>query len=157
MRASFSVADTVSMEAIVYTRFTVVVLAALCTATAATAQNPDPLPGRLVGQYTLVAGRNNKINVVPLELADIKVEGEKVTGIVANYRSPAGNCISDKTPFNGTYQNGQLIIKSMPMVSQFADGRPCGGIAINVKVSAGRANGTFKVGAQEGPIAFEAK
>ena len=140
-----------------YTRITVIAVAMLCTATVASARNPDPLPGRLVGQYTLAAGRYNKTNAMPVDLEDIKVNGEVVTGIVANYRSAAGNCISDKTPFNGTYKNGQLSVMSMPMVNQLADGRPCGGIVINVKVSAGRARGTYKVGGQNGPIEFEAK
>lgn len=94
---------------------------------------------------------------MPVDLVDIKVNGEVVTGTVANYSSAAGNCVSDKTPFNGTYKKGQLSIMSMPMVNKLADGRPCAGIVINVKVSTGRASGTYKVGAQRGPIEFEAK
>ena len=139
------------------TRFTVLTLAVLCTATVATAQNPDPLPGRFVGHYTVTTGGENKLNVVPVELADIKLEGEKVTGIVANYRSPNGNCVADKTPFNGTYQGGQLSIKSMPLVSQRPDGNPCGPVVFDVKVSAGRASGTYRGGPLQGAIEFEAK
>lgn len=105
----------------------------------------------------MVADKFNKINVMPVDLVDIKVNGEMVTGIVANYRSAAGNCVSNKTRFNGTYKNGQLSILSKPMVNQSADGRPCAGIVINVRVSAGRARGTYKVGDQNGPIEFEAK
>lgn len=139
------------------TRMIVIAVAMLCTATVASARNPDPLPGRLVGQYTLAADRYNKISVMPIELDDIKVNGEMVTGIVANYRSSAGSCVSSKTRFNGTYKNGQLSILSMPMVNRSADGRPCAGIVINVKVSAGRARGTYKAGDQSGSIEFEAK
>ena len=139
------------------TRIIVIAVAMLCTATVASARNPDPLPGRLVGQYTLAADRYNKTNVMPIDLEDIKVNGEMVTGIVANYRSAAGNCVSNKTRFNGTYKNGQLSVLSMPMASRSADGRPCAGIVINVRVSAGRARGTYKVGDQNGPIEFEAK
>jgi hypothetical protein len=135
----------------------VLALAALCTATAATAQNPDPLPGRLVGSYSVAVGGNNKLKVVPVELTDIKADGGKVTGIVANYRSPNGNCVAEKTPFNGTYQDGQLSIKSMPLASNRPDGNPCGSVVISVKVSAGRAVGTYKGGPLEGPIEFDAK
>ncbi len=140
-----------------YTHLTVIAVVLLCTATIASAQNPDPLPGRLVGQYTLAAGKYNKTNIMPVDLVDIKVNGEVVTGIVANYSSAMGNCISDKTPFNGTYKKGQLSIMSMPMVSRIADGRPCAGIVIKVKVSAGRASGTYKAGTQMGRIEFEVK
>jgi len=140
-----------------HARVTAVALAALCAATVASAQNPDPLPGRLVGNYTVVTGGKNKLNVVPVELTDIKTDGGKVTGIVANYRSPNGNCVAEKTPFNGTYQDGKLSIKSMQLVSQRPDGNPCGVVVIDVKVSAGRASGTYKAGPLEGPIEFEAK
>ena len=140
-----------------YARITVIAVAMLCTATVASAQNPVPLPGRLVGQYTLAADRYNKTTVMPVDLEDIKANGEMVTGIVANYRSAAGNCVSDKTPFSGTYKSGQLSILSMPMVNRSADGGPCAGIVINVRVSAGRASGTYNVGGQNGPIEFEAK
>jgi hypothetical protein len=105
----------------------------------------------------LAADRYNKTTVMPIDLENIKVNGELVTGIVANYRSAAGNCVSDKTPFNGTYKNGQLSVLSMSMVNKSAAGRPCAGIVINVTVSAGRASGTYKVGDQSGPIEFEAK
>lgn len=68
--AKLSVTHAVGEGAIVYTRIAV---AMLCTATVASAQNPERLPGRLVGQYTLVADRYNKTNVMPvdLELASI--------------------------------------------------------------------------------------
>jgi hypothetical protein len=85
------------------------------------------------------------------------MDGAIVTGIVANYRSPNGNCVAEKTPFNGTYQDGRLSIKSMPLVSHRPDGNPCGPVVIDVKVSAGRASGTYKAGPLEGPIDFEAK
>jgi hypothetical protein len=132
-------------------------LAVVCASTVAVAQNPDPLPGRLVGSFSVTTGGKNKLNVVPVELTDIKLNGEKVTGIVANYRSPNGYCVSDKTPFTGTYQGGRLSIKSAALVSQRPDGNPCGSVLIDVKVSAGRASGTYKAGPLEGPIEFEAK
>ena len=137
------------------TRFTVVALAALCAATVASAQNPDPLPGRLVGHYMMM--REKKILVIPVELMDIKMDGGKVTGIVANYQNPAGACVAEKTPFNGTYQDGKLSIKSMPMVSQRPDVKRCAPLVIDVKLSAGRASGTYKAGPLEGLIDFEAK
>jgi hypothetical protein len=132
-------------------------LAILCTATVATAQNPDPLPARLTGSYTVMVGANNKMKQVPVELTDIKMDGGKVTGIVANYRSPNGNCVADKTPFDGTYKDGQLSIKSTTLVSQRPDGNPCGSVFFDVKVSAGRASGTYKAGPLGGPIEFDAK
>ena len=140
-----------------HARITVVALTALCAATVAGAQNPDPLPGRLVGTYAVTTGGNNKINVVPVELTEIKVAEERVSGIVANYRTPNGFCISENTPFNGTYQNGMLSVRSRPLVSQSPDGRPCGPVIINVKFSAGRASGTYKMGPLEGTIDLEAK
>lgn len=142
---------------IVCTRVATIAVAILCTATVASAQAPSPLPSRLVGQYTLKADRYNETSVMPIDLEDIKVNGEMVTGIVANYRGAGGNCVSNKTRFTGTYKNGQLSALSMPMLNQSADGKPCAGIAINVRVSAGRASGTYKVGDQNGPIEFEAK
>jgi len=141
----------------VHTRCIIIAVAMLCIAMVANAQNPEPLPGRLVGNYMVVTGGRNRINVAPVELADIKVDGEKVTGIVATYRNPSGYCVADKTPFTGTYQNGQLSIKSMPLVSRRPDAETCGGIVINVKVSAGRASGTYQTGQREGTIEFEAK
>ena len=91
-----------------------------------------------------------------LELTDIKVVGERVTGIVENYRSPNGACFSEKTPFNGTYRNGLLAIESMPLGSQQRDSHPCGGIAFEVKISAGRASGTYKAGPLQGRVELEA-
>ena len=105
----------------------------------------------------MTVGRNNKLNVVPVELTDIKLNGERVTGIVASYRSPNGYCVADKTPFTGTYHAGQLSIKSTALVSQRPDGNPCGSVFIDVKLNAGRASGTYKAGPLEGPIEFEAK
>jgi hypothetical protein len=139
------------------TRFAVLALAVACTAPVASAQNSEPLPGQLVGSFSVTRGANNRRAVVPVELTNIKLDGAKVTGIVSNYRSPNGYCVADKTPFNGTFQDGQLSIKSMPLMSQRPDGGPCGGITINVKVSAGRATGTYSAGALAGPIEFEAK
>ena len=139
------------------TRLVVLMLGLVYAATVAIAQSPDPLPGRLMGSFSVTTGGKNKLNVVPVELTDIKLNGEKVTGIVANYRSPNGYCVADKTPFTGTYQAGQLSIKSTALVSQRPDGNPCGGVVIDVKVSAGRASGTYKAGPLEGPIDFEAK
>ena len=82
---------------------------------------------------------------------------ENVKGVVSTYRSPAGNCVSENTAFKGTYKDGSLRIKSGPLKSQFADGRACGGIAIEAKVDGGRASGTLTVGSEVFPIDLEAK
>jgi hypothetical protein len=134
--------------------FAVVALALICPAVGANAQNPDPLPGRLVGSYSVTVG-GNKTRMGQVELTDVKVTREKVTGILATYRSPNDICFADKTPFDGSYQNGLLTIKSMPLVSQRPDSHPCAGIAIKVNVSAGRASGTYKAGPLEGLIELE--
>jgi len=126
--------------------------------TSATAQAPVPLPGKLVGEYLFTSPSGKKRSVVPVELTDIKAEGDKVSGIVSNYRSHDGNCVSDNTPFSGTYQDGLLSIKSKPMTSKKADGAPCAGIVINVKLSGGHATGTFGAGKDNGTaIDFDAK
>jgi hypothetical protein len=131
----------------------------LCVTTVASSQNPETLPGRLVGGYTESYGKAGKTAILPVELTNIKSEGERVTGVVAEYRSRLGNCVSDMTPFEGTYKDGQLSIKSKAMMSQRADGTPCGGIVINVKISAGRAVGTFGGGNKDRgiPIELEAR
>ena len=94
--------------------------------------------------------------MIPLELSQITTDGENVNGVVS-YRSPAGNCVSDNTAFKGTYREGVLSIKSGKMNSNFADGRPCGGIAIDAKMDGRRASGTLKVGSAVFPVELEAK
>jgi hypothetical protein len=110
------------------------------------AQTSVPLPGKLTGSYQDKARRAGKMAVIPVELTDISTDGEKVSGIVSNYRSPAGNCISDNTPFKGTYKDGLLNAKSEKLKSQFADNRPCGGIGIELKLSGGNWHGTLTAG-----------
>ena len=121
------------------------------------AQTSAPLPGKLAGQYDWHSSNNRKISAIPVELSAITAEGENVKGVLSAYRSPAGNCVSENTAFNGTYKDGALSIKSGPLKSQFADGRPCGGIAIEVKLDGGRASGTLTVGSEVSPIDLEAK
>ena len=95
---------------------------------------------------------------MPVELSGIKVDGENVTGVVSEFRTVAGTCIADNTPFAGTYKDGALSIKSKPMVSQKADGEKCGGLVLNANFSEGRATGTFGLGKDNGTaIEFAAK
>ena len=121
------------------------------------AQTSAPLPGKLAGNYDWHSRDNRRIVAISVELSEITTDGEKVKGVRSAYRSPAGNCISESTPFNGTYKDGALSIKSGPLKSQFADGRRCGGIAIEVKPDGGGASGILKVGSQVSSIYLEAK
>src|SRR5580765_5808539 len=89
----------------------------------AVAQTSSPLPSTLTGQYYWQSGQKRK--PIAVELSNISADGESVKGVVSKYSSPAANCISDDTPFNGTYKDGTLRIKSAPLKSQFADGKPC--------------------------------
>ena len=121
------------------------------------AQTSAPLPAKLAGQYDWHSPANKKLMVIPVELSEMTSDGENVKGVLSAYRSPAGNCVSDNTAFKGTYKDGALSIKSGPLKSQFADGRACGGITIEVKLDSGRASGTLKAGADVSSIDLEAK
>ena len=121
------------------------------------AQTAAPLPGKLAGKYDWHSRDNRRIVAIAVELSEITTDGENVKGVVSAYRSPVGNCVSENTAFNGTYKDGALSIKSGPLKSQFADGRPCGGIAIEVKLDGGRASGILKVGSEVSSIYLEAK
>ena len=122
------------------------------------AQTSAPLPGKLSGEYQWHSSGSMRKNLsIPVALSEITSDGDKVTGVVSAYRSPAGNCISEGTPFNGTYKDGTLSIKSGPLKSQFADGRACGGIAIEVKLDGGRGSGTLKAGSEVSSLFLEAK
>jgi hypothetical protein len=121
------------------------------------AQPSAPLPGKLAGQYEWHGPTNRKSATIPVELSAVTADGENVKGIVSAYRTPLGNCVSDNTPFTGTYKDGVLSIKSGPLRSQWADGRACGGIAIAVKLDGGRGDGTLKLGNESFPIYLEAK
>ena len=121
------------------------------------AQTSAPLPAKLTGQYDWHSPANKKLMVIPVELSEMTSDGENVKGVLSNYRSPAGNCVSDNTPFKGTYKDGALSIKSGPLKSQFADGRACGGITIEVKLESGKASGTLKAGADVSSIYLAAK
>ena len=120
------------------------------------AQTSIPLPGKLSGHYDWQSSSNRKSFTISVELSEITTDGENVKGVVSAYRSPAGNCVSENTAFNGTYKDGALNIKSDPLKSQWADGRACGGIAIEVKLDGGRASGTLKAG-EVSSIYLEAK
>jgi hypothetical protein len=121
------------------------------------AQTAAPLPGKLAGKYDWHSRDNRRIVAIAVELSEITTDGENVKGVVSAYRSPVGNCVSENTAFKGTYKDGALSIKSGPLKSQFADGRACGGIAIEVKLDGGRASGTLTVGSEVSPIDLEAK
>ena len=121
------------------------------------AQTAAPIPGKLAGQYDWHSSTNRKIVAISVELSEITTDGENVKGVVSAYRGPAGNCVSENTAFDGTYKNGALSIKSCQLKSQFADGRPCGRIAIEVKLDGGRASGILKVGSEVSSIYLEAK
>ena len=121
------------------------------------AQTPGSLPGKLAGQYDWHSRDNRRIVAIPVELSEIATDGENVKGVLSAYRSPAGNCVSENTAFNGTYKDGALSIHSGPLKSQWADGRACGRIAIEVKLDGGRASGTLKAGNEVSSIYLEAK
>lgn len=122
------------------------------------AQTSAPPPKRLAGQYDWhSSGNTSKIRAMPVELSEITADGENVNGVVSDYRSPAGNCISENTFFQGTYKDGVLNVRSAPLKSQFADGRACGRITIEVKLDGGRGSGTLKVGTETFSIYLEAK
>jgi hypothetical protein len=111
-----------------------------------------------VGEYFQQSGGGKKRWVVPVELSEIKAEGDKVSGVVSKYQTPNGGCVASNTPFSGTYQDGVLSIKSKPMTSQKADGSNCGGIEVHVKLTGGHAVGTFGQGSDKGiQIEFDAK
>ena len=122
------------------------------------AQTPPTLPGSLLGQYSWQSNRSaSKTEVILVELSQITTDGENVNGIVSTYRSPAGNCVSDNTAFRGTYRDGVISIRSGNMKSNFVDGRPCGGIAIEAKMDGRGASGTMKVGSAVFPVELAAK
>lgn len=103
-----------------------------------------PLPQTLSGNAYWARG--SKQYNMPLALAELRNEGDRVTGILANYRSPLGNCLSDNTPLSGTFTDGNLNVKSASLKSQYTDGKGCGPVVIEVKIGSGRASGTMKVG-----------
>ena len=121
------------------------------------AQPAAPLPGKLSGEYQWRSSAGKKNLAIPVELSQITADGENVKGVVSAYRSPGGNCVSENTAFNGTYKDGALKIKSSPLKSEFADGRPCGGVAIEVKLDGGEGSGTLKAGSDVSSIFLKAK
>ena len=121
----------------------------------AMAQTSPPLPSTLAGQYLWRSASGHRMKSIPVELTSIVVDGENVQGVVSQYSSPAANCISENTPFKGTYKDGSLRIKSAPLKSQFSDGRPCGGVAMELKLDGRRASGT--IGGEAYPLDLEAK
>lgn len=76
---------------------------------------------------------------------------------MSDYRSPAGNCASENTPFKGTYKDGTLTIRSEKLKSQFADGRSCGSITIEIKLEGGKGHGTLTAGANTFSLDLEGK
>jgi hypothetical protein len=132
-------------------------LVGMVAVTPVLAQTSAPLPGKLAGKYDWHSRDNRKIAAISVELSEITTDGENVKGVVSAYRSPLGNCVSDNTAFKGTYKDGALSVKSGPLKSQFADGKACGGMTIEVKLDGGRASGTVTVGSEVFPIDLEAK
>jgi hypothetical protein len=88
--------------------------------------------------------------VVPVELAQIKQEGDKVTGVISSFHTPNGQCEANETPFVGTYAGGVLSIKSMRLESKKADGGSCGPMFIEATYSNGGLAGTYRIG-ERGP------
>lgn len=123
----------------------------------ALAQTTVAMPAKLVGSYTYRYAKSGKTAVIPVELSEMIAEGDTVRGRVTVYRSPAGNCISDNTPFSGVYKDAVLRIKSEPLKSQFADGRACGAIIIEAKVEGAHASGTLTAGSEVSPLEFDIK
>ena len=121
------------------------------------AQSSTALPTKFAGHYQSHAGRGGKTNIIPVELADVTVDGDNVRGILSNYRSPASNCLADNTPFSGTYRDGTLSVKTQRLKSQVADGRPCGGVTIEVTLTGARGSGTIRAGSDAYSIDLEAK
>ncbi len=121
------------------------------------AQTPA-LPTTLSGDWYWVNASGSKRTVLELELSGIGLDGESVRAILTKYRSPLGNCIADNTPFTGTFKDGELVGKSAPVKSQYADGKPCGGIKITAKAEGEKSwRGTLTTGGQAYPITFAAK
>jgi len=129
--------------------------AAVASAAATTVRAAERLPENLIGQY---ASRSEHLSkVIPVELSNIKVTGQKVTGVVSRYTNGNGTCAANSTPFTGTYKDGVLSIKSRTITSR-RNGVNCGRIVLNAKVSGGRVVGTFGLGADNGtPIELAAK
>ena len=120
------------------------------------AQTSAPPPTKLGGTYFYNYRMSSWSVVIPVELSEITADGENVRGVLSNYRSPAGNCISDNTAFSGAYKDGVLRIKSQPLKSQFADGRPCGGATIEIKLEGGHATGTLMTGSEVSMLDLDA-
>ena len=105
-------------------------------------------PSKLAGHYSFTKGK--KAEVFEVELTGINVDGDKVSGVLSKFRNPSGNCISENTPFKGTYKDGELNVKSDALKSQRADEEGCGrGVAIVAKLVGDRWNGTLTTGRGE--------
>ncbi len=76
---------------------------------------------------------------------------------MSDYRNPAGNCVSENTPFKGTYKDGTLTIRSEKLKSQFADGGSCGSITIDIRREGAKGRGTLTAGANTFSLDLEGK
>ena len=113
----------------------------------ALAQDAPPLPDKLKGAGTYSGTRRGTVN--PMELSQIKQDGDKVTGVISDYRYANGQCEANNTPFAGTYTGGVLNIKSARLESKKADGANCGMLYIEATYGNGSLAGTYRTG-QEG-------
>lgn len=121
-----------------------VVMAALQFATAAFAEGSPPLPETLKGAGTYSGTRRGVVN--PVVLSQIKQDGDKVTGIISDYRFVNGQCEADNTLFAGTYVDGVLAVKSARLVSRKSDGAPCGAMNIEATYGNGSLTGAYWFG-----------
>jgi hypothetical protein len=117
---------------------------ALFVAPLAAAQTAPSLPGKLSGAGMVSGSHRGTVN--PVELSQIKQDGDQVTGIISNYRTTNGNCEANNTPFTGTYVNGSLKIKSSRLESRKFDGSNCGPLSIDATYDNGSLSGTYGVG-----------
>ena len=115
----------------------------------------DSLPAKISGHYSPIFPGSRALGstYIYVEFSKIKLDGENLMGIVSEYSSPSGRCISDNTILVGTYKDGQLDLWSNPLKSQY-EGRRCGAIEVHVKVNGGYASGTLKEGRGD-PVPIE--
>jgi hypothetical protein len=116
-------------------------------ASTAFAEDALPLPDKMKGAGTVSGTRRGFVN--PMDLSQIKQDGDKVTGVISDYRYVNGQCEANNTPFAGTYAGGVLAGKSARLETKKADGASCGMVYIEATYSNGSLVGTYRIG-QEG-------
>ena len=132
----------------------------LCCNSLALAQpSSAPLKANLVGQYTWNApGGGMKSGSFDVELSQIKIDGESVSGILSKFRNPNGRCVADNTPLKGSYKDGTLSLETDPLKSQMGNQETCRSVKIQVKLEGGRGDGLLTLGNNTGwPLYLESK